>query len=387
MRAIVTGMIGTFPLGGVAWDYGQYAASLEALGFEVYYLEDTGLVGYVRNPETGQFEADGDYCARYIAEALAGFSPALADRWHFRTADDRTYGLRPSDFADVLSEAAVFVNVSGGTMLREAYRSCRRKIFIDTDPGWNHFVIFPRWDRMNRRERPMGFRSHDVFFTFAERFGADDCRLPDLGLTWHGTRHPVVMERWEEPAPERGHYTTLMNWKPYHRPIRDGRVRYGAKEIEFTKVEALPRRVGAPLEVAVIGNAPRDKLRAFGWSVVDGDDASATTSAYHDYVSGSRGELSVAKNVYVGTRSGWFSGRSACYLAAGRPVIVQETGFSDRIPVGEGLLSFTTSDEAAAAIGSVEADYQKHRVRARELAKTYFDGPRVLAQLLTEAGL
>jgi hypothetical protein len=387
MKAIVTGMIATYPMGGVAWDYCQYAAGFERLGLDVYYLEDTGVPSCAYNPATETFEEDAAYSAAFLAQSLAAFSPTLGRRWHYRSPDGATFGLSEAEFQDVAAEADVLINVSGGTLLRDSYRRCPKKVFIDTDPGWNHFVIFSRWDAKRRDERPLGFRSHDYFFTFAERMGEADCVLPDLGLRWLTTRHPVLPDLWE-PRPPGERYTTLMMWNTYGKPVEYGGVRYGSKEVEFEKIEALPGRVPAPLEVAVNGDdAPRERWRSLGWSVVHGAITSRTTEAYRLYVAGSRGELSVAKNIYVATRFGWFSGRSADYLAAGRPVIVQDTGFPEHVPTGEGVLTFSDSDGAASALERIEADYRHHERRVREMAETYFDSGLVLGKLLSEIGL
>jgi hypothetical protein len=387
MKAIVTGMIATYPMGGVAWDYCQYAAGLERLGLEVYYLEDTGVPTCAFNPSTERFESDPGYGATFLEQSLAAFSPTLARRWHFRSADDTTYGLSPAELADVVAEADVLINVSGATLLRDTYRRCPKKVFIDTDPGWNHFVIFRKWDRKSSKEQSLGFRSHDYFFTFAERIGQSDCLLPDLGLRWQPTRHPVLPELWR-PRPPGDRYTTVMMWNTYGKPVEHAGRHYGSKEVEFDKIERLPARLSVPLEVAVNGDdAPRERWRELGWSVVHGATTSRSAEAYNAYVAGSRGELSVAKNIYVATRSGWFSGRSACYLAAGRPVVVQETGFSEQIPVGEGVLSFRDEDEAIAAIEDVELHYATHERRARAVAETYFDSRLVLGRMLSNIGL
>jgi hypothetical protein len=386
VKAIVTGMMGTYPMGGVGWDYCQYAVGFERLGLEVYYLEDTGVPTYAFNPATETFEINCDYGAAFIEQSLATFSTTLADRWHFRSFDDRTYGMSAADFTDVAAEADILINVSGGSLLRETYRRCPRKVFVDTDPGWNHFVIFPRWDDKPVTERPLGYRSHDLFFTFAERAHQDDCLLPDCGLQWRTTRHPVLPDLWAPEGPG-VRYTTLMMWNTYGKPIEHNGRRFGSKEIEFGKVAELPRRVSTGLEIAVNGEAPRGEWTAIGWSVVKGAVASRTVQSYRSYVAGSRGELSVAKNIYVATRSGWFSGRSACYLAASRPVILQETGFSDRLPTGEGLLTFSDIESAAAAVEEVESNYERHARRSREIAERYFDSRLVLGEILSTAGV
>lgn len=385
MRAIVTGMISTYPVGGVAWDYGQYALGLERLGFEVFYLEDTGQPTY--DPDRREYAEDPSYGVGFLRSALEALSPTLAERWHFRAMDDATYGLDPADLERIAAEADLFLNVSGGTLLRDAYMPSPLKVLIDTDPGWNHFVNYPNWDASPGWLGTHGWRGHDRFFTYAERIGADGCALPALGVDWVPTRPPVVLDQWR-PAPPGERWTTVMSWNSFGRSIEhEGRV-YGAKEPEFARVEALPGHVSAALEVAVGGHeAPAERWRDAGWSVVDSHDVSRTPDEYRGYIQGSRGEFSVAKNVYAATRSGWFSCRSTCYLAAGRPVVTQDTGFSDFIPTGEGLFAFSTIEQAAAAINAVERDYARHQRAAREIAREHFAHDRVLSALLRAVGL
>src|SRR5439155_1136869 len=189
MKAIVTGGIATFPVGGVAWDYGQYAIALERLGFEVWYLEDAGLATY--DVDACAYSESCEYGVGFLRESLAHLSPSLADRWHFRSLDGTTYGLDAAEMADAVAEADVFLNVSGLCLLREEYLCSRRKVLIDTDPGWNHFDRFPRADAGHVWPGTSSFRAHDHFFTYAESIGMSDCRLPHLGLNWHSTRPPV----------------------------------------------------------------------------------------------------------------------------------------------------------------------------------------------------
>lgn len=389
MKAIVTGMVVTYPVGGVAWDYGQYALGLERLGFEVYYLEDTGLPSYTYDPAVSGYVEDCSHGLRFLQESLGGLSPTLASRWHYRAVDGQTYGLPLEHIVDIAADADLFINVSGGCLLRDEYRRCPSKVFIDTDPGWNHFVIFPRWDTQPTEKRSQGFRGHDHFFTYAQRLGQSDCPLPSFDLSWHSTLPPVVLDCWH-PRPPADCWTTVMMWNNYERPVAFYGVAYGAKELEFARVEDLPRRLATRHEVAIYSphdDFPRERCQALGWSVVDGRRRSATAGTYRAYVEGSRGEFSVAKNIYVATRSGWFSCRSTCYLAAGRPVVVQDTSFADVIPVGDGLLAFSNVDEAKAAIETVESAYDHHCRAAHEVACTYFDANHVLADLLTQLGL
>jgi len=386
MRAIVTGMLATYPVGGVAWDYGQYALGLERLGFEVFYLEDTGISSYTYNPQLGGYQEDCTYGVQFLEESLAKLSPTLARRWHYRAVDDRTYGIDAATFEEIVSDADLLLNVSGGSVLREPYRRCARKLLIDTDPGWNHFVIFPRWDAKPPAEHNQGFRGHDYFFTYAERLGRDNCPLASFGLDWQATRPPVVRDCWKA-SPPASSWTTVMMWNNYQRPIVHDGVTYGSKELEFGHIEAIPSRSPAEFEVAINGDAPREHWRQLGWSVVEGSERSRTAGSYQAYIESSRGEFSVAKNIYVATRCGWFSCRSVCYLAAGLPVVVQETGFSDVIPTGSGLLAFSDLDQAVQGIDTVERAYSSHQAAARELARDYFDSDRVLGEMLHRIGL
>jgi hypothetical protein len=384
MRAIVTGMIATYPVGGVVWDYGQYAIGLERLGFEVYYLEDTGWMTY--DPGLRQYVEDASYGVKYLQRALAELSPTLANRWHFRAMDGETHGMSAEHFAGIAAESDLLINVSGGTLLRSEYMACPRKILIDTDPGWNHFRNYPRLDNDPSWGGGHGYRAHDFFFTYAERIGQPDCVLPSLGLAWQPTRPPVVLDMWRAKLPG-DVWTTVMTWKNFAEAIEYDGVRYGTKEIEFEKVKTLPERTTVKLELASGGDPPIDELQRLGWSVVDSHSVSETPQIYRDYIGRSRGEFSVAKNVYVATRSGWFSCRSTCYLAASRPVVVQDTGFSEIIPCGEGVLAFNNLEEAVEAIRRVESDYTRHQAAARRIAEQYFASDVVLGDMLSRIGL
>lgn len=385
MKAIVTGMIATYPVGGVAWDYGQYALGLERLGYEVYYLEDTGWQTY--DPTQGEYGENPGYGVKFLHEALGRLSPTLAKRWHFRAMDGTTFGVEAGQFRQVAADAELLLNVSGGTVLRDEYMNNRCKILIDSDPGWNHFVNFPKWDKNPGWQGSHGWRAHDHFFSYAERMGRSDCILPPLDIDWQPTRPPVVLDRWQTEPPG-ATWTTVMTWKNFGEPIRYQGVEYGSKEREFIQVETIPRRTKASFELSVGGaNPPREHWRSLGWSVVDAETISRTTGRYRNYIQRSRGEFSVAKNVYVATRSGWFSCRSVCYLASRRPVVVQDTGFSELIPAGEGLFAFTNLAEAEAAIETVETDYPRHQAAACDIAREYFDADRVLGDMLKRVGL
>jgi len=385
MRAIVTGMITTYPVGGVAWDYGQYALGLERLGWQVFYLEDNGCETY--DPVRTEYGPDPSFGLRFLERSLSQLSPTLGERWHFRAADGSSYGISSEQLRSLVADADLFLNVSGGTLLRDEYMANRCKVLIDSDPGWNHFVNFPRWDANPGWQGTHGYRAHDHFFTYAERIGKPDCHLPTMGLNWKPTRPPVVMECWK-PQPPAQKWTTVMTWNNFRRPVEFQGKLFGTKEMEFPKVEGLPSRVECRLELAVGGSSPPiERWRELGWNVVDSHTVSATADDYRDYIEQSRGEFSVAKNLYSATRSGWFSCRTVCYLAAARPCIVQDTGFSEIIPTGRGLFAFDTLEEAVATFAAVERDYPTHQRGAVETAREWFDARIVLGQLLKAAGV
>ena len=388
MRVIVTGLVATYPVGGVAWDYLQYVQAFHALGCEVHYLEDTGQ--WVYDPAAQTFTDDVSANVRYLSAALASLDPALEHRRTVRAPDGTLHGLGERELAALCAKTDFFLNVSGSCWLREPYRAARVKAYVDTDPCYSQARIAAVdagvADESTRFSVDL-MRRHDVFFTNGEHLGAPDCLVPTCGIRWHPTRQPIVLSNWPvHAAPDRP-FTTVMSWKIKPTPpVVGGRV-YGDKDVEFERFMDLPARTPERLEVALAGAAPRERIAAAGWRLRDGHAVSATMAAYRDYILGSRGELSIAKNAYVATRSGWFSTRSAAYLACGKPVVVQETGFSAHVPTGPGLHAFSTAEEAVAALAAIRADYARACRHAREVAETCFAAERICARLLADAGL
>ena len=387
MRVIVTGLVATYPVGGVAWDYLQYVQGFRGLGCDVFYLEDTGQ--WVYDPVAQTFTADVTRGARYLAGALASLDPALGDRWAVRGADGTFHGLDEGAVARLCSGTDLFLNVSGSCWLREPYRAARVKAYVDTDPCYSQARIAAVDAGTADEDTCFSvdlIRRHDVFLTNAEHIGAPDCLVPTCGLTWHPTRQPIVLENWPLGPPPDGAFTTVMSWKIEPRPPEVAGRRYGGKDVEFERFLDLPARTPEPLEVALAGPAPRERIAAAGWRVIDAHAVSATMADYRDYIVRSRGELSVAKNAYVATRSGWFSTRSASYLACGRPVVVQDTAWSAHVPSGPGLHPFTTADEAVAALAAIRTDYARASRHAREIAERHFAAGAVCARILADAG-
>ncbi len=390
MRIVVTGLIAAYPLGGVAWDYLQYVHGLRALGHEVLYLEDTGR--WVYAPWDEALTDDCDRHVAYLAAVFRGGEP-----WAFRDPRGRMHGMDVAAVRRACGEADLFLNVSGACWLRDEYRGRGITAYVDTDPGYSQSVLLaaaePSAPEAVRYAAAL-IRAHDVFFTFAENIGEARCAVPTAGLRWLPTRHPIVLDDWPRspvpaeistPDPSRARaFTTVMSWRAASPlPVLGGRT-YGGKDVEVRKLAELPRRVRVPLELAVAGDAPRRELTDAGWRLIDARSVSSTPEDYRDYLARSRGEIGIAKEVYVATASGWFSSRSASYLALGRPVIVQDTGLEERHPCGRGLLTFRDVDTAVAAIDDVLGAYGAHARDARALAGAQFDARRVLARLLDD---
>jgi hypothetical protein len=379
LRIVVSGLIGQYPLGGVTWDYIQYVIGLHRMGHDVYYLEDTGQWPY--SPAEGGVSAGHEYTVAYLDSVMRRFD--LADRWMYRFPwGPRWFGLDDRRRGEVLDTADLLINVSGTLRAPEEYRSRGRLVYIDTDPVFTQLKLA----RGHAEFRKM-VDAHDVQFSFGELIASGRAvAVPDTGHRWIPTRQPVVLEEWN--AGDRTHrdaFTTIMNWTSY-KPIEyEGRM-FGQKDMEMERFMGLPGRVGQPLELAIAPGknrrTPHARLAKNGWHLVDPNVVCPDVATYRDYVRSSAAEWSVAKHGYVVGRSGWFSCRTACYLAAGRPAVVQDTGFSDLLPTGEGLLAFETIDQAADAITRVASQPERHARAARQLADAFFDARTVLGSLL-----
>jgi len=378
LRIIVSGLIAQYPLGGVSWDYFQYVLGLARLGHDVYYLEDTGQWPY--NPTEGGTSKGCEFNVEFLSAIMSRYG--LADKWAYRFPwESQWFGLSDAKRAEVVQSADLLINVSGVLERPEEYRQVRRLAYLDSDPVFTQ-VKLARGQKDFRKLIDM----HDVLFSFGESFSS---QVPDTGHRWLPTRQPVVLSEWRPTQPHRDVFTTVMNWTSYNPVVYDGKA-YGQKDIEFQRFIDLPGLVAPTvLELAVnegkTRRTPRSLLAHKGWRVVDPAVVCPDFESYRSYIESSKAEWSVAKNGYVVGQAGWFSCRSACYLAAGKPVVVQDTGFRQVLPVGEGLLAFTSVEEAVAAIREVEADYPRHARAAREIAEAYFDAGKVLTRLLDDA--
>jgi len=386
LRIIVGGMVGAYPLGGVAWDYFHYVLALHELGHDVYYHEDTWSWPY--HPLEGGPTEDPSYTVGVVKGFFDRYAPHLKDRWHYLHLHEKSFGMTREAFDDVAKSADVFLNVSGACFFPDNLNPKVVKVFMDTDPGYNQIVMHekPAWSsNVDRWVKQV--REHDRHLTYAENIYAPDCLIPRMDIDWRPTRCVVTLPSWADvrnaPAPTDAAFSTIMSWSYFKGDLVYRGVKYEAKAPEYEKFHDLPKRVNIPLTLAVGGwHQPVEKIKADGWTWIDARTTTTTAAEYVDFIQQSRGEWSVAKNVYVATNSGWFSCRTACYLAAGRPAVVQETGWSRYVPAGQGVLTFVTMQDAINALNEVHANYAHHRARAYDIAREYLAPDRVLPPML-----
>ncbi|HYR09904.1 MAG TPA: hypothetical protein VEQ60_19175 [Longimicrobium sp.] len=392
LRIVVGGYLGLAPAGGYAWDHLHYPLGFAALGHDVWYVEDTGLWPVYQ-------AGDAADCAASVAFLAAAMElVGLGERWAYRDeVSGRCFGLTEEKTREVCRTADVLVNLSCASVPRDEYASVPVRILLDTDPMFTQIQYAEAGEGFT--PGGSGIRAlvagHTHHFTFGESVGDDGCRIPACGVDWKPTRQPIHLAEWPAvalPSDTSAAFTTLMNWTA-GRPLRHAGESWGQKDVEFLRLAELPRRVpGLPLAVAVgqTGGTgepfPRAWAEGLGWRVLDPDVCAPDPAAYRAFIQGSRGEFSVAKETYVKAGTGWFSGRSASYLASGRPVVAQDTGWSRHLPSGEGLFAFRTVDEAAAALDAVAAEPARHSRAARRIAEEHFASGAVLRRLLADAG-
>ena len=382
-RIIVFGILFWYPLAGVTFQFLHYLIGLRRLGYDPYYVEDSGRLVY--NPWRGEITGDAEPNIACIAPILRAHG--FADRWAFRGnyPDGKCYGLTPEQLAQLYQDADAFLNITGAQEIREEHLACPRRVYVETDPVASQIQVAQGDSQMIAT-----LAAHDCHFSFGENLGSKDCGVPVTRFRWQPTRQPVVLDLWEHEPDRRGSsYTTIATWQNKGRDfIYQGETYYWSKDREFRKIIDLPSRRGSVFEIALNGDeAAHMLLRDHGWKVVNAHEISGGMNRYRAYIQNSRGEFTVSKDLVARTRSGWFSDRSASYLASGRPVITQDTGFGKVLPTGRGLFRFKTIDDILAAFDCIETDYDSHCREAREIAAEYFAAERVIAKLLDRACL
>ena len=379
---IVAGSLAQRPyIGGHTWVFLQYLLGFRRLGWDVLFVDRL-------EPEMC-VDADGEPAGlrssvnlSYLADVMERFG--LGERWSLLYDGGReVVGRSRAEVVDAARRSPLLLNVMGFLGDEEILAAAPLRAFLDIDPGFGQI-----WQQLGLHQT---FKGHDRYVTIGERIGAADCRVPTCGIDWVTTKPPVELSEWPPQADSGSALTTVASWRGAFGPLEyEGRT-YGLRVHEFRRFFELPGRTSARFEVALdIDEAEVDDLRQLeenGWTLVDPRVAAGDPWRYRDYVQRSAAELMIAKNLYVDTRNGWFSDRSACYLASGRPVLAQDTGLDGLLPRGEGLLTFSTLEEAVAGVGEIRGDYDRHGRAARAIAEEHFAAERVLPRLLEKLGV
>jgi hypothetical protein len=379
-RIVLGSYMVRYPLGGMmSWAL-QYLVGFQRLGHDVYFVEKSDYPNACYDPVKGVMSDDCTYGTRTLSALLARFG--LQHKWCFVDSSCRYHGLSRESIVAIFKSADLFVDMGtyGGWLTEAAETGVR--VLVDGEPGYNQM-------RMEKRlAAKEALPSYDYYFTNGMNIGTEKSAAPTAGKQWRQLFNPVIVDwfpcqsvKFDAP------FTTVMHWQS-HDPIEFNGTTYGQKDVEFVKFMDLPNATAVPVELAVAGkNVPTGQLLEHGWRLRDAHKVSASLHSFHDYIRASRGEFSVCKNVFVATNNGWFSDRSAAYLASGRPVVMQETGFSAHLPSGRGLFAVRTVDEAAAAINEVSGDYERHSIWARDIAIEYLDTQKVLGKFLHEISM
>ncbi len=384
-KVVLLGMMTKMPVAGVVWQTVHYLVGLRRLGFDVYYVE-----AHARTPSMLMSRHDDDssrLAADFIGGVLRRFD--LSDNWAFHAlhADGAVYGRSRKQLFGLYREAAAIINLHGATRPLEEHAETGRLVYVETDPALLQVELHD-----GLQESLDFLEPHVAFFTFAENLGRRDCMLPvSERFSFHPTRQPVVTEFWTGVDDVSGScFTTVGNWRQPWRTLDYGGERYTwTKDEEFAKYLDVPSRTGEPFELALASYEDEDRrmLESHGFRVRPALDFSTDLDAYRAYIQGSRGEFTVAKDQNVRLKTGWFSDRSATYLASGRPVITQDTGFDSVLPVGRGLFGFSAVEDIVEAVDRINAEPAAHRRAAHEIAQEYFDADVVLTRLLDEVGI
>src|SRR5215831_17142754 len=384
---VVLGMMGRTPFAGVAWQVLHYLEAFRRLGHHVYYVEDTGAWPY--DPEQNTITDDCSYTVDYIGGLMDWCG--MSDRWAYRAAAEggQTFGLSGAQVSQVFQRADALINLTGATVLGSEHIRVPVRIYLETDP------VLPQIEvALGRKFTSDLLSAHTHHFTYGENLGAADCRVPLGCYEYYPTRQPVVLDWWDSSGitaqPSASLYTTVASWEQTGKDVVwDGETYTWSKHLEFLKFIDLPRQWRPRFELALAcedAGAVR-LLNSKGWRIVDALTMSKDILPYRDYILNSRGEFTVAKDQNIRLRSGWFSDRSACYLAAAKPVITQDTGFGQILPTGRGLFAFRNMDEILAALDRIESDYEGNCRAAHEIALEYFGAENVAGRMLEQVGL
>jgi hypothetical protein len=386
-RIVVMGFMGSCPIAGVIWQHIHYIVGLQRLGHTVYYIEDSARLPY--NPETFEVNNEFDYAAKLLHRLAREF--VFTRRWGFCARylkKNPTAGLSLKRIRRLYCEADAILNICGAQELNPDLLESDRILYVESDPGVEQIKI----DQGNK-DTVKYLKRHHALFTFGENVGTKDFPVPTHGFRWLPTRQPIVTRLWNtrRGPPSSAVFTSVANWSTSG--LKDiswrGRKYLWSKSREFVRFVTAPRLSGENFELAtdIKDAATREKFARNGWRFTSPLQLSVDYWLYRNYLKHSKGEFTVAKDQYVRLNTGWFSDRSACYLAAGRPVITQETGFTRNYGGKAGLLSFKSTGEIVEAVKMVNSDYAKHSKAARAIARDVFEAEKVLKSLLERANV
>jgi hypothetical protein len=385
LRLVVLGMMGRVPFGGQTWLYLNWLRGLHALGHEVWYVEDDTVWPY--DPEANTITDDCGYAVRHIASSMEAIG--LPDQWAFRLADrpGACWGLTEDTLRELYRGCDALLNIVGATDLREDQLRAPLRVYVETDPVTAELRL-----ANGDEHTAQAFDNHHVLATYGENYCAPDCGVPLNGRAYTFTRQPVDLELWPYAFdPTARYFTTIGNYRQAGGDVEwNGSVYHWSKHHEWEKFLDLPARTAQPFELAMSPDlgSDRERILTAGWQLVPPLSMSLDVfGAYPQFIRASRGEFTVAKDQNVRLRSGWFSERDVCYLASGKPVVTQDTGFSNLLPTGEGLFAVADAQQAADAIDQINADYERHCRAARRLAAEFFDARGVAQRLLEAIGI
>jgi hypothetical protein len=369
--------------GGHTWVFLQYLLGFRKLGWDVLFV-DRLEPGMCTDEAGNRTAAAPSWNVRYLTDVMCRFGfdrdfAVLCD------GDAGTIGLTRQALIERVRSSAALIDVMGFLDDEEILGSARRRIFLDIDPGFGQM-----WHALGLRDM---FGRHDAYVTIAENMGQPSCGVPTCGLDWITTRQPVVLDEWPAAGNDAGArpITSVVSWRGAYGPVTYGDRTYGLRAREFRKFATLPVRCRGRFELALdihAGDAADvDLLRSQGWALVAPGDVAGDPWRYRQYIGQSAAEIMIAKGMYVDTRSGWISDRSICYLASGRPVLAQDTGLVNLLPTTEGLLTFTSCEEAIGAVAAVRREPERHQRAARRLAEAHFESSWVLGALVRKLAL
>ena len=386
-KIIAMGFMGQMPIAGVVWQHIHYIVGLQRLGHEVYYIEDTLNPTY--NPDTFEWGTDFTYAAKTLRELAE--KHGFQDRWCFcqrQLPDQPTAGLSKQRMLELYRDADAIVNICGAQEFNEDILQNNRILYIESDPGIEQIRV----DQGLPKTLPY-LQRHHTLFTFGELIGSEYFPVPLHGLKWLPTRQPVVTDLWKTSTlPDSAAlFTSIANWNTAGTKDVEwrGSTYLWSKSLEFLKFVEAPLVSGEEFELAttIKDRETQDIFRKNRWRFSSPVEISINFDQYRDYIQASKGEYTVAKDVYARLNTGWFSDRTACYLAAGRPVITQETGFTKIYGGEKGLLAFRTVDDIKEHVRAINLDYKAHSRAAYEIAAEYFEATKVLGSMLERAGI